>query len=852
MSQAPTFPSSSSSAPASVLASGSALEAEKHARVAGEGEASSSSPRAPKPRSCVTCRTRKVRCDKKSPCSNCRRANISCVLPSTDRQPRWARRLQQGPSGDVMNRLRSLENLVKHLSSQLDEAHAAASASAGGSPGVNFSGSGSGHEADANNRIGSLSAKPGKMDTQFGRLVVEDPNRSHYVGSGFWSRVNDELNDLKMDTQHLALEGNESSDDEESFGQTPSTQELERSPLERNSFFFRHNLNPAAPDLREFHPLPSQIPFILDIFSENVNSVTQCVYMPAVTKMIRELRGDTTRLTAVNEALLFSIYYAAITSMENDDIVINFGCTKQELNLKYRLGLEHALAKADFLNVPDLTLVQAFVNFLALLRRHDSPRFVWMMTGLAIRMAISLGLHRDGSKFANLSPYDVEMRRRVWWSICMLDVRTSEDQGTEFTITEGSFDTKIPSNINNADIGPDIQEMAPEREGLTDMSFPRMSAQTVMIVREMMAKNAQSPSIEEQSRLLHEIYQSTEEIYLKHATESSIAYWVSVTIARLVTAKMTLFVYLPHLFSSPSEQLTSEIRAKLLVCAIEIAEYNHALNSEQACRHWRWVYQTYTHWHAIVYILIEICRVPWSPVVERAWIALHSAWLIPPQSHMNQNTQFCFPLKRLMSKAQTHRRSETVRLRGDPQAVASLEEEYEKIQLPASPELASNGAISSLERWRQLVTDHGDETYGKKDDIVDIGNKSFMHTGLGSTSASGFQSLHATASSNSSTLNPADVGPVGFGSAIQSDSFPQGSGNIMQQAAGIFQEVPTYQPNGEPIGPGIVPWLWDEEIPSDPNVLSTDINMEIDDIDWYGWVDSAKGMQWDGGPSSSL
>jgi hypothetical protein len=94
-----------------------------------------------------------------------------------------------------MNRLRSLENLVKNLSGQLDEAHAAASASAsaGGSPDMNFSGSGSGHEADANIRIGSLSANPGKMDTQFGRLVVKDPNRSHYIGSGFWSRVNDEV-----------------------------------------------------------------------------------------------------------------------------------------------------------------------------------------------------------------------------------------------------------------------------------------------------------------------------------------------------------------------------------------------------------------------------------------------------------------------------------------------------------------------------------------------------------------------------------------------------------------------------------------------------------------------------------
>lgn len=194
-------------APASVLAAGSALEAEKHARVAGEGEgqgeASSTSPRAPKPRSCVTCRTRKVRCDKKSPCSNCRRANISCVLPTADRQPRWARRLQQGPSGDVMNRLRSLEALVKHLSSQLDEAHAAASASAsaGDSPGVNFSGSGSGHDADTNNRIGSFSANAGRMDTRFGRLVVDDPNRSHYVGSGFWSRVNDEVCNPALKTE---------------------------------------------------------------------------------------------------------------------------------------------------------------------------------------------------------------------------------------------------------------------------------------------------------------------------------------------------------------------------------------------------------------------------------------------------------------------------------------------------------------------------------------------------------------------------------------------------------------------------------------------------------------------------
>lgn len=89
-----------------------------------------------------------------------------------------------------MNRLRSLENLVKHLSTQLEEANAVASAN-GSSPGLNTSGDR--NSADLDDRTDSLAAKPGKMEAQFGRLVVEDVNRSRYLGSGFWSRMNDEV-----------------------------------------------------------------------------------------------------------------------------------------------------------------------------------------------------------------------------------------------------------------------------------------------------------------------------------------------------------------------------------------------------------------------------------------------------------------------------------------------------------------------------------------------------------------------------------------------------------------------------------------------------------------------------------
>lgn len=125
-----------------------------------------------------------------------------------------------------------------------------------------------------------------------------------------------------MDTQTLAGDAYESSEDEDLVSKdTPSTQELDRDPVERNAFMFGHNLSSRSVDLRELHPLPSQIPFILNIFHESINSMGQIVHMPSLNKMLRELpSGDLSALTPANEALMFAIYYASITAMEDEDV----------------------------------------------------------------------------------------------------------------------------------------------------------------------------------------------------------------------------------------------------------------------------------------------------------------------------------------------------------------------------------------------------------------------------------------------------------------------------------------------------------------------------------------------------
>lgn len=542
--------------------------------------------------------------------------------------------------------------------------------------------------------------------------------------------------------------------------------------------------------------------------------------------MMRDLRGDVSKLTPTKEALMFSIYYAAVTSMEEDDIQINFGVTKTDLNMKYRLGLEHALAKSDFLNAPDFVIVQSLVIFLMLARRHDSPRYVWMMTGIAIRMAIALGLQRDGTHFAHLTPFEIEMRRRVWWALCAVDVRASEDQGTDYTIALGTFDTKMPLNINDADITPDLKEHPVEREGLTDMSLARVNLIIVDRSKQMVSRIS-TTNLEEQSHFLDEMYQHLHDGFLQYFTDSEpkVIYWVSIAVTRLVMAKMTLLVFLPILFSS-SDNLSEETRNKLLIAAIEVAEYNHALNSEQECRQWRWAFQTYTHWHAIVYLLIEISRRELSPIVERAWVALHSVWLIPAQDHVNKNIRIWIPLRKLRHKAQQHRESEIARLRADPSAVERLEKQSSGLPQPSSPgsfpAQERGDKDSFLQRWRRLVSMPSDAIYGVEPPASSIYDAE-------------------------SAIQPIDAAQY---AAHQVTDYSGPNTHIEQNSLGGTD----HRGSNQDLDSNIIPWLWQDDAFHGVSMDPIDVNMDLDssDVDWNNWVESAQGMNTDLGSGQGV
>ncbi|ROW14760.1 hypothetical protein VPNG_03839 [Cytospora leucostoma] len=699
------------------------------------------------PRSCVTCRRRKVRCDKHMPCSNCRRAQIPCIFPAPGRAPRRPRPKDPNappkqPSSEreieLMKRLRKLEGIVEELSGQIEVETARNHSSSGNSPealgttseqhtpasGVRGERSDSvathsrGSPGDGrpfpynfNSGSGSRPQRADSVNKKFGRLVINDHGKTRYVSSAFWSKLTDELDELRNQTQRLTDGESDDSEDAESIMAVAN----HRTEGDHHAFVLGYRS--ADVDLRSLHPLPSQIPYMWQVYQENVDPIVKILHIPTTTKLINQTRKNLDNLTAENEALMFAIYFAAITSMDEEDVKKNFGVERPKLISQYRFALEQALAKAQFLVSSELVVLQAFILFLVLVRRHDDTRFCWTLTGLAIRIGQSMGIHRDGTSFPGLTPLEIEMRRRLFWALAILDLRSAEDQGTDLTIVDRNFDTEFPLNINDADISEDTTELPQPRQGITEMTFSLSRYETCSLARRLHTMSSASAprdatnTLEEREDMVKQVFERVENQYFRVSDASrDPVLWTAANIARVIVAKMTLVIYQPMLFPGPNgEMLSSDIRDRIFTAATEIFEYNHQLNSDPRSKQWRWLFQTYTQWHAVAYVLMEVVRRPWSAAVERAWAALNAIFASPDPEDLNRiagDQSVWLPLKKIYLKARKYRESEIARLKANPAAVQQLEmEERNKAAAPLSFASMPGSAKTALanERWRKLV-----------------------------------------------------------------------------------------------------------------------------------------------------
>ena len=373
---------------------------------------------------------------------------------------------------------------------------------------------------------------------------------------------------------------------------------------------------------------------------------------------------------------------------------------REYLLRRYRFAVEQSLAKAQFLDTSEIVTLQAFIIFLACARSHDDTRFVWTLTGLAIRLAQALGLHRDGSKFG-LSPFNTEMRRRIWWQICILDVRASEDYGFELSIRDQSFDTEFPLSINDADICPEDTEAPVPTPGVSEMTNYLVRIEICHLTRRLfyaspgnsaLPLKSEPLSYEQREMMVQETAERMEKQYLQYCEYAAPMYRSAATVARLILAKTSLLIYQPLTHPAKPNNLPQSTKDRLFLASIAIIEYAKTLQADPIAKRFSWLFKTYTQWHGIAYILTELAVRPPGPMVDRAWgavIIFRDAGVVNNSSRTGMLWQ---PLRRLLAKA-LRKREENKRL--FPTYGLDIESQYVQPEPPGIPHTPNFIANSS-------------------------------------------------------------------------------------------------------------------------------------------------------------
>lgn len=441
------------------------------------------------PYNCQLCVRRKVKCDRKAPtCSSCVKFKQDCVYQAPSKPRRKKRKGNEtedhAAEEDVHERLARYERIL-------------------GENGL--------LEAPEHEPSGDVAEKkelqsPTSHEPLRSAKLLSGGGKSRYIHSQLWLETSEEdIHDLSDDG-----EGQQNVD--------PSGSS------------FMHTYDPASgallglsQNLVAFHPSHEQAMKLWHAHVHNVEPLCRVLHIPTTAKMVTAVSQQPSMATRAQECQLFAIYHFAVYSLTDEDCLRDFGESQAVLRARYEHALRQALVNASWLKTTEMPVMQAYMLYLIAGRSFLDPHTYWILTGIGVRIAQRMGLHRDGESLG-LPPFEVQMRRRLFWQLVPLDVFAGQHSGTGISMRADAWDVKKPLNVDDDQIYPGMTQQPEEPQGATDMMFAlvRMELST-FFVRTALAWESvdQGPSVhhkptERSAKLIDEVEAAIEEKFLRY------------------------------------------------------------------------------------------------------------------------------------------------------------------------------------------------------------------------------------------------------------------------------------------------------------------------------------------------
>ncbi|KAH6987514.1 fungal-specific transcription factor domain-containing protein [Ilyonectria sp. MPI-CAGE-AT-0026] len=385
--------------------------------------------------SCSPCRASKLKCDRGQPCSQCAkkdRANQCHYAPKPERKR---------PAKGMSARLKRLEGMVREMMETEAAAEVAAETSV---------------------------PKPGDQDDAVpagpavrGR-VVRGENATTYVGATHCMAMLEDIEDLKS-----------------YFEQPDDIDEIEAGELDSAEVLLFARAGPRnREDLLSYLPERKVADRLITRYFSSMSPSQHIIHRPTFTRAYAKFWQDPSKASLHWIAQLFMMLGLGVlfnTFMNFSEVEGDSPDQPLDRMRLYKTCAGWALAWGKYAQ-PTITTLPAFLLYVEshFLFNRAAQTNCYILSGVCLRLMLKMGLHRDPSKLANISPFEGEMRRRMWNMAIQVELIVSFHMGLPSMLQGFETDTTVPRNLQDDDFDEDSVELPPSRppSDYTTMTYP--------------------------------------------------------------------------------------------------------------------------------------------------------------------------------------------------------------------------------------------------------------------------------------------------------------------------------------------------------------------------------------------
>ncbi|CAI7613380.1 unnamed protein product [Penicillium glandicola] len=320
-------------------------------------------------------------------------------------------------------------------------------------------------------------------------------------------------------------------------------------------------------------------------------------------------------------AIVSSVLFSAIIAMSEARVLELCHIPREEMKRRLQIGTEIALSKARILHSTKIETLQAFVAYLLPMCAEEISRSHSVLTGMAVRIAECMGLHRDPTEYG-FSPAECQTRRLVWYQVCYLDLKTSEIQGPRRFIHEDGYTTRLPLDVSSSQSHPPKTSPA-----YNDLIFSMIRFECQEMQRRCLTLRNR---IDQKKISLTKAISKAEAFriamdakygpYLNTSSPSPMQRMSSLVLKLFVSL---LYITLLHRYmNSVTYRLPDRLRQIVLAKGTEALENAVELESAEDIQQWAWYSSSYQQYHTAFLLLFEVLQYPMRKEATRIWRCL--------------------------------------------------------------------------------------------------------------------------------------------------------------------------------------------------------------------------------------